>query len=90
VRVQRLESDLSAGTVELEALRTERERTVAELRRVAASRAWRWGHGLAKLLRRLTFRRSVRESGAIDTMIGYLEAPPVQPATTKSPEVEPP
>ena len=87
-RVQGLESELGAANIELEALRSEREATAQDLRRVAASHAWRWGHGVAKLLRRLTFRRA-RGPGAIQRMIANLEAPPVPPQDTKTSEPEP-
>ncbi len=61
-------------------LERERERTVEDLRRVASSRAWRWGHGTSRLLRRLTFRRSVKAAGAVEKLLERLEQPPELPA----------
>jgi septal ring factor EnvC (AmiA/AmiB activator) len=71
-------------------LERERERTVEDLRRVASSRAWRWGHGTTRLLRRLTFRRSLRSAGAVEKLLDRLDPPPAVPAdASASAESEP-
>jgi len=55
------------------ALELQRQRTIEDVRRAAGSRAWRWGHGVTRLLRTLTFRRSVRNAGAMDALLERLE-----------------
>ena len=70
-------------------LETERERTVADLRRVSESRAWRWGHGSSALLRRLTFRKS-KGQGGVEVLLRRLEAPRTVGPSPETGRVEPP
>jgi GT2 family glycosyltransferase/spore maturation protein CgeB len=42
--------------------------TRADVERAASSRAWRWGHGVTKALRRLTGRRKVTEGALARTL----------------------
>jgi hypothetical protein len=44
-----------------------------DLERLGRSRTWRWGHGLARLARRLTFRREITE-GAVAAALQRIEA----------------
>jgi hypothetical protein len=83
--VRTLKASLEAGEAELAALTAERDRTIADLRRIAASRAWRWGHGTTNLLRRLTFRRT-HGVGAVDTLLTRLEPPPALPPAPEAAE----
>ncbi|MEX0972453.1 MAG: glycosyltransferase [Solirubrobacterales bacterium] len=46
--------------------------TRADIDRAAGSRAWRWGHGATKALRRLAFRRNVTE-GALARALKRIE-----------------
>jgi len=56
----------------------ERARLLVQLERARESRAWRIGHGTTRLLRRLTFRRSLGTS-ALDVAIASLSRPGDQP-----------
>jgi chromosome segregation ATPase len=78
---ERIEGELRAESLELAQLRPrldqlerERAQTLEDLRRLGASRAWRMGHGVTRLLRRLTFR-PIRTGGAVERMIARLQAP---------------
>jgi chromosome segregation ATPase len=77
LEVRRLhDAEARAGELEAHVERLERERaqTLSDVRRVAASRAWRLGHGATTLLRRATFR-PVRTGGALDAIIDRLDVP---------------
>jgi hypothetical protein len=83
------EQQLLANLRELEDLLVEsnqaearRERVVQHLEAVEASTAWRWGHRMARLLRRLTFRRAVGPS-ALDRAIALLREPAVRDSGRK-------
>ncbi len=57
-RVRELEQQVSSFRVGLARLQD-------DLRRIAASRAWRWGHGVTVAFRRLTRRRMITEGAVI-------------------------
>jgi chromosome segregation ATPase len=83
-RIHALQEELQAGDHRREALELERRRTIEDLRRVGASRAWRWGHGTSRLLRRLTFRRS-RGKGGVEKLLERLDPPASLPAPDEAP-----
>jgi chromosome segregation ATPase len=66
--------ELRAAAARAVLLEREREQTLEDVRRAEASRAWRLGHGVTRLLRRITFRRS-RTRGALERVIERLEEP---------------
>jgi chromosome segregation ATPase len=75
---------LGALEAELIALEDERKRTVEDLRRISKSRAWRLGHAVSLMARKLT-RRPVRAGDAVEVLIRRMESPPEpmpSPSTT--------
>jgi chromosome segregation ATPase len=70
-------------------LERERAQTIEEVRRAASSRAWRWGHGVTRLLRTLTFRRSARSAGALEALLARLESEQL-PAPDETSSASPP
>jgi chromosome segregation ATPase len=66
-------------------LTDERRKLAKHAGDLARSRAWRWGHGLTLMARRLTFRRSKR-AGAAELLVAMLESPEPEPgAHTEAP-----
>jgi chromosome segregation ATPase len=88
-RVRTLEAAVARGEARLAEIELERERTLEDLRRLAASRAWRWGHGVSIALRWLTFRRTVRRAGAVEVLIDRLDPQPALEARDPQAAVEP-
>jgi chromosome segregation ATPase len=74
-RIEALESEVTV-------LERERKRTVEDLRRISKSRAWRLGHGVSLVARKLT-RRPVRAGDAVEVLIRRMESPP-EPAAPAS------
>lgn len=67
----------------------QRQRTIEDVRNAADSRAWRWGHGLTRSLRTLTFRRSAQRLGALEILLQRLEAETqVPPRGAETPETD--
>lgn len=71
------EQELHTRAVRLEQALVERRREYDEIARhvkaAAASRSWRWGHGFTRVVRSLTFRRSVKSDGALDVAVRAVE-----------------
>jgi GT2 family glycosyltransferase/glycosyltransferase involved in cell wall biosynthesis len=72
-----LERELKTARGAMQAAVQERADELAfaaeEARRIARSRSWRLGHGILRLLRRLTFRRPLRREGAPEALADRLE-----------------
>lgn len=60
--------------------------TIEALRRIERSRAWRLGHGATRLLRRLTFRPSVKREGGVEQLIRRLEPLALPTSVAQAPE----
>jgi GT2 family glycosyltransferase/spore maturation protein CgeB/predicted nucleic acid-binding Zn-ribbon protein len=75
-RTRRVAEDYRSRVRELEQLASTLAgglaQTKADIDRAAGSRAWRWGHGATKALRRLTLRRNVTE-GALARALKRIE-----------------
>lgn len=83
--LEQLASTLAAGLTQ----------TKRDIDRAAGSRAWRWGHGATRALRRLTLRRNVTE-GALARALKRIEQieegaplPPSAPAGEAAPAAPP-
>jgi GT2 family glycosyltransferase/glycosyltransferase involved in cell wall biosynthesis len=67
----------------LDAFLAERGDLLEDARRLRGSRSWRYGHAVMRVAGRLT-RRSLKDEGAADAMVGRLRTPPPEVAVADS------
>lgn len=91
--VERLENELDEARARAEQgadavdwLMAERKTMVRYAHGLAESRAWRYGHGVSRLLGRLTFHRSAKPAGAAEVLLAMLETRPLLEPGSESPE----
>ena len=82
--VERLETELDEarsraeqGADAVDWLMAERNTMVRYAHGLAESRAWRYGHGVSRMLGLLTFRRSAKPAGAAEVLLAMLETQPL-------------
>lgn len=78
------------ATERVRELQVELRRAGEALERASASRSWRWGHGAARAVRRMTLRPPVASAGGIEMALGRVRSVERQLAELAAFHLDPP